>query len=56
VVESKGTMGFEFLRPVEQGKILCGKSHFKEIASQTGKQISLELVKNIEDFVNMALG
>jgi type III restriction enzyme len=55
VVESKGTMGFEFLRPVEQGKILCGKSHFKEIASQTGKRISLELVKNIDDFVNMVL-
>lgn len=55
VVESKGTMGFEFLRPVEQGKILCGKSHFTELASQSGKQISLELVKNIDDFVNMAL-
>jgi len=55
VVESKGTMGFEFLRPVEQGKIICGKSHFNELATQTGKQISLELVKNIDDFVNMAL-
>lgn len=55
VVESKGTMGFDFLRPVEQGKIICGKSHFKELASQTGKKISLELVSNIDDFVNMAL-
>ena len=55
VVESKGTMGYEFLRPVEQGKIECGKNHFKELSEQSGKKISLELVKNVDDFVNIAL-
>jgi len=55
VVESKGSMGFEFLRPSEQGKIECGKAHFKELAAQTGSNISLEFVSNMDDFVNMAM-
>lgn len=32
VVENKGSMDFEFLRHAEQGKIECGKAHFKELA------------------------
>lgn len=51
VVESKGTMGYEFLRPAEQGKIECGKKHFKELAEASGSNISLEHVSNVEDFV-----
>lgn len=54
VVESKGTMGFEFLRPSEQGKIECGKAHFKELSTQSGNNISLEFVSTIDDFVNIA--
>jgi len=55
VIESKGTMGFEFLRPSEQGKIECGKAHFKELSKESGNNISLEFVKNIDDFVDIAL-
>ena len=55
VVESKGTMGLEFLRPAEIGKIECGKKHFNELAKQSGSKISLEFVSKMEDFVNVAL-
>jgi len=55
VVESKGTMGYDFLRPAEQGKIACGKQHFHELASSTGSNIRLEHVSNIDDFINAAL-
>jgi type III restriction enzyme len=51
VVESKGTMGFDFLRPAEQGKIECGKKHFEELAEKTGSNLSLEYVNTMEDFV-----
>lgn len=54
IVESKGTMGFDFLRPAEQGKIECGKKHFQELADKTGSKLSLEYVSNIDDFVNKA--
>ena len=55
VVESKGTMGFEFLRPSEQGKIECGKAHFKELAAQTGSNIKLMCVSTHDDFINAAM-
>ncbi|MBK0401810.1 DEAD/DEAH box helicase family protein [Adhaeribacter sp. BT258] len=55
VIESKGSMGYEFLRPAEQGKIDCGKEHFKELSRATGSQISLEYVKDIEDVANLAM-
>ena len=55
VVESKGTMGFEFLRPSEQGKIECGKAHFKELAKETKSNVKLICVSNHEDFVNVSL-
>jgi type III restriction enzyme len=55
VVESKGTLGLEFLRPAEIGKIECGKKHFKELAEQSGSNISLEFVSNMHDFVTVAL-
>jgi type III restriction enzyme len=56
VVESKGTMGIEFLRPSEQGKIECGKKHFAELSARSGSDISLEHVRNMDDFLNVALG
>jgi len=56
VVESKGGMGYEFLRPSEKGKIDCGKAHFRELAMQSNSNICLEFVSNMDDFVNIALG
>lgn len=55
VVESKGTLGYDFLRPSEQGKIDCGKKHFEELAKTTNSNIKLELVTNGNDFVDLAL-
>lgn len=55
VIESKGTLGLEFLRPSEQGKIECGRAHFKELAAQTGSNISLEYITNMSDLVSKAL-
>jgi type III restriction enzyme len=55
VVESKGTLGLEFLRPSEIGKIECGKKHFEELSKRSGSKIRLEVVSNMHDFVNMAL-
>ena len=55
VVESKGTLGYEFLRPSEKGKIECGKKHFEELSKETNSNISLEFVTNGEEFVNLAL-
>jgi type III restriction enzyme len=55
VVESKGTLGFDFLRPAEQGKIECGKKHFQGLAKETGSNLSLEYVSNMEDFVEKVL-
>ena len=56
IVESKGTMGYDFLRPSEQGKIECGKAHFKELASHNGSNIKLVCVSTHDEFVNIALG
>ena len=55
VVESKGAMGYEFLRPAEKGKIDCGKAHFKELASQTDSNIELMCVSNHDEFINHAM-
>lgn len=56
VVESKGTMGFEFLRPSEQGKIECGKAHFKELAKESKSNVKLVYVSNMDEFANIAMG
>ena len=56
VVESKGSIGLEFLRPVEQGKIECGKKHFEFLSEETGKKVSLKYVSNLDEFANIALG
>ncbi|QFG53544.1 type III restriction-modification system endonuclease [Chryseobacterium sp.] len=55
VVESKGTLGYEFLRPSEKGKIDCGKKHFEELAKGTGYKMKLEYVTNNEEFVDKAM-
>jgi type III restriction enzyme len=55
VVESKGTLGYDFLRPAEQGKIDCGKKHFEELSKTSNSNIKLELVSNGDDFVDLAL-
>jgi type III restriction enzyme len=55
VVESKGTMGYDFLRPSEQGKIECGKKHFQELSISSGSEISLEHVSNVDDFMEKVM-
>lgn len=55
VVESKGSMGLEFLRPAEQGKIECGKAHFRELAKATSSNVKLVYVSNMEEFANVAM-
>ena len=55
VVESKGTMGFQFLRPVEQGKIACGKKHFQELAEKNGNNLRLEYVHKPDNFIEQVL-
>lgn len=54
VIESKGTMGYESLRPSEQAKIKCGTEHFRELAKTTGSNIRLEHVSDIETFYQAA--
>jgi type III restriction enzyme len=56
VLESKGTLGLEFLRPAEQGKIECGRKHFQELADASGSNLRFELVSNIENFTEKAMG
>ncbi|SHF76664.1 hypothetical protein SAMN05444377_11848 [Flavobacterium fontis] len=55
VVESKGSLGYDFLRPSEQGKIDCGKKHFEILAKESNTNIKMELVSNGDEFVNIAL-
>lgn len=50
VVESKGVLGYEYLRDSEKDKIDCGKAHHKELSEQTGNNITLEVVSNMDDF------
>lgn len=49
VVESKGTLGMDFLRPAEQGKIDCGKKHFFELGS---KLITATEIKDVHDNIS----
>lgn len=46
VTESKGTIFDDALRPVESGKIQCGKEHFKTIGSR------MIVANNIDDLCN----
>lgn len=55
VLESKGAMGYEFLRPTEQGKIECGKAHFSELAMKSHSNITMKHIASMDDFVNAVL-
>ncbi len=44
VVETKGTLSWEFLRPTEKGKIECGKKHFQAL----GNDVSLKVADSFE--------
>lgn len=50
VVESKGSIFDESLRPLERGKITCGEKHFEELGSK------LVTVSNIDELNNKILG
>lgn len=52
VVESKGTLGLDYLRPAEKGKIDCGIKHFEELSRQNGENLKLIVAKDIKDVVN----
>lgn len=55
VIETKGSMGLEFLRPSEIGKIEGGKRHFEELSKATGSKISLEYVSDMEELMTRAM-
>lgn len=55
-MESKGSIGFEFLLTAEQGNIECGKKHFEHLSAETGHKVSLEYVSGLNEFANIALG
>ncbi len=44
IVETKGSLATEFLRPIEQGKVKCGKEHFKALDNG----IELEVASSFE--------
>jgi type III restriction enzyme len=44
VIETKGAISWEFLRPIEKGKIQCGKRHFQSL----GEDIKLEVANNFD--------
>lgn len=55
ILESKGAMGYEFLRPTEQGKIECGKAHFSELSYSSGSNIKMEHIASMDDLIDKAL-
>lgn len=52
IIETKGTLSWEFLRPTEKGKIECGKKHFEAL----GDNIKLEVANSYESFVDIVTG
>ena len=52
VIETKGTLSWEFLRPTEKGKIECGKKHFEAL----GEDIKLEVANSYDSFVDVVTG
>lgn len=55
VVESKGNLGVEFLRPSEKGKIDCGIKHFEELSRQSRQDLKMIVARDMEDVVNKIL-
>jgi len=46
VVETKGSLLADALRPVEKAKIKCGKAHFEAL----GTDVSLEVTNSYDSF------
>ena len=40
VIETKGALSWEFLRPVEKGKIECGQEHFKTLENNVDLKVA----------------
>ncbi len=55
VMESKGILGIEFLRPAEKGKVDCGVKHFEELSRATGQDIRMIVARDIEDVVDQVV-
>jgi type III restriction enzyme len=55
VVENKGTLEKEFLRPAEKGKIDFGIKHFEELSRATGQDIRMIVARDIEDVVDQVV-
>lgn len=53
VVETKGEKSLDLLRPIEKGKIDCGKKHFEELSRDlNAQQIGLILATKLEDITD----
>lgn len=55
VVESKGTLGVDFLRPSEKGKIDCGIKHFEELSKANGTDLKMIVARDMDDIVDHIL-
>lgn len=55
VIESKGTLGVEFLRPAEKGKIDCGIKHFDVLSRVSGDSIKMVVARDMNDIVDRIL-
>ena len=47
VLETKGDITFDALRPKESGKIICGKKHFEAL----GNEVAFEEIDSFEEFI-----
>jgi type III restriction enzyme len=51
VVETKGSLFSDVLRPAEKAKIACGKEHFKAI----GEDIGFTVANKFDEFMGSVL-
>jgi type III restriction enzyme len=51
VVETKGTIIFDMLRPSEKAKIDCGREHFKAL----GENVGFTLADSFDTFINKVM-
>lgn len=56
VVETKGSLALDFLRPAEKGKIECGIKHFEELSKQYNYDIKMLVASDIDDVVYQVMG
>jgi len=52
VVETKGGLFTDALRPIEEGKIKCGKAHFKALSVGEGAPAQYLVEKTVEGFLS----